>query len=390
MLRAKIFQELAPDIISISESHCANDSNSQPSVEGYTWIGHCRKSRHRNSVRNFGGVGIFINNRILKYFKTKTVTSSVDGILGVLFTHKTSDMQFLVFSCYLPPEESPWGRDSNTFYAQLLSYVYLYCHCDHIFICGDFNSRIGKAADYISDVDVIEKRTVIDEVKNNHGDSMIEFLIESKMATVNGRITPHFDNFTSVSGRGRAVVDYVITSHDSLSCFKDFKVLTAREVIEKYNLLGLLSENCKCPDHSLLLGTIDVSKDITSDKSSHTRSREQGHYNESLEKPNITNVRKQHRFKKVSDNFMSNNLFISSLDLIINEIQFAETSQNSLDCAYNNLCKVIFDEMDKFLGSPTESKKSRKLFKSYKPFWNENLTELWRDMHEAEKQYLRF
>ena len=67
VLRAKIIQELAPDIISISESHCANDSNSQPSVEGYTWIGHCRKSRHRNSVRNFGGVGIFINNRLLKH-----------------------------------------------------------------------------------------------------------------------------------------------------------------------------------------------------------------------------------------------------------------------------------------------------------------------------------
>ena len=39
------------------------------------------------------------------------VDKSVDGLLGVLFEHKSLKYNFVVLCCYLPPEDSPWGRD---------------------------------------------------------------------------------------------------------------------------------------------------------------------------------------------------------------------------------------------------------------------------------------
>ena len=37
------------------------------------------------------------------------------------------------------------------------------------------------------------------------------------MCVLNGRITPEFDNFTSISTKGNAVVDYMWVPHDILT-----------------------------------------------------------------------------------------------------------------------------------------------------------------------------
>ena len=103
---------------------------------------------------------------------------SHDGILGVKFSHKTVDYNFIVYVSYLPPERSNRGRDSQSFFSHILSEIYLNYDNDAIFIIGDFNSRIGAIPDTSSDFDGIPPRKTI----NQHGQEFCEFLIESKMA----------------------------------------------------------------------------------------------------------------------------------------------------------------------------------------------------------------
>ena len=115
---------------------------------------------------------------------------------------------------YLPPENSPWGRNATDFYSYLLGQVYLLSDKDAIIICGDLISRTGEMSDIISDIDGIPRRTAVDKNVNQHGHTLTDFLIDSKMCVLNGRFDNNTDNFTSVSTRGRSPVDFVCDPHD--------------------------------------------------------------------------------------------------------------------------------------------------------------------------------
>ena len=102
--------------------------------------------------------------------KIEIINKAIEGIIGLRVEHRESDYCFVVFSCYLPPEQSKWGRDASSFYSHLLSQVYLYTEADAIYICGDLNSRIGRVDDYINDIDDIPSRVALDDFDNHHGD----------------------------------------------------------------------------------------------------------------------------------------------------------------------------------------------------------------------------
>ena len=136
----------------------------------------------------------------------------------------------MLYACYLPPENSVWGHDPNTFYADLLTELCMHNETDAVISCGDFNGRIGNMADVDINVDVdIANRTSIDRIKHAHGDALIEFVVDSKLAILNGRIDPQNDNFTFVSPRGKSVVDYLIVPQDCLHLVKSFKVDVATD-----------------------------------------------------------------------------------------------------------------------------------------------------------------
>ena len=76
------------------------------------------------------------------------------------------------------------------FFAHILGYIYQYSDCDKTQLCGDVNSKLGKLNDYVTEVDSIPPRHILEEVTNKHGSVFHEFLIDSKTCVVNGRITP--------------------------------------------------------------------------------------------------------------------------------------------------------------------------------------------------------
>ena len=44
-----------------------------------------------------------------------------------------------------------------------------------------------------------------------YGEKLIDFVRDMTLCIVNGRVSPEKDNYTSISKRGRSVVDYILT-----------------------------------------------------------------------------------------------------------------------------------------------------------------------------------
>ena len=146
----------------------------------------------------------------------------------------------------------------------MLSIIYEYNDSDCKILCGDFNARIGDMKDFVEGVDNITDRTHIDYVKGGHYKDFIDFLIESKMCIVNGRINSELQNFTSVSKKGSSVIDYMCVSNDDLKNCEKFIV---HPVIKLLNELKLQTD--KVPDHSVL-ELLGSSYCFTNDKSVFT------------------------------------------------------------------------------------------------------------------------
>ena len=177
-----------------------------------------------------GGVGFFIKNSVLEYFDATVLDDSFEGILWIQLKHKIDNFSLIPCVCYLPPENSSRRIDVNLYFDSLLADIYKYQKIGNIFICGDFNSRCGDLDDFISGVDCIEQRNVVDFKTNLYGELLIEFLINANMCILNGRNSISND-FTSVSVKGSAVVDYCLVSHESLSSFSSFNVIRTVDLI---------------------------------------------------------------------------------------------------------------------------------------------------------------
>ena len=192
--------------------------------------------RHIRAPKSSGGVGFFIKNSFLNDFSVHIVDKEIDGLLGILLTNKISEVQMLIYSGYLRSENSKWGRNPELFLVTLLSKIYFYNTVDMVILCGDLNARIGSLMDCIVEIDNIPNRVVIDQVKNKHGESFIDFLVEACMCILNGRLNRLNDGFTSVSTKGAAVVDYIAVSYDNFNNCDSFCVDSCTDIISKNNL----------------------------------------------------------------------------------------------------------------------------------------------------------
>lgn len=179
------------------------------------WYGFNRRDIDRRAPKPLGGVGILIKTYIYDTFNVSLVDKTYDGIIGLKLEHKTTERSYIVFSCYLPPENSTRGRDSQGFFSHLLAQTYLFRESDTIIVAGDFNAKTGNIRDDIADIDSFPATLNVDATVNQHGHCLPEFLNESKMCVLNGTFLGSDKTFTSVSRKGRAVVDYFCVPHDN-------------------------------------------------------------------------------------------------------------------------------------------------------------------------------
>ena len=92
----------------------------------------------------------------------------------------------------------------------------LWLPCSRVFVFTA-NARCGDEADYIVGVDAIEPRNVVDYRKNGYEYKFSDLLINTNYAMLIRRLGGIHD-FTSVSVKGTAVVDYAFVSYDVLRC----------------------------------------------------------------------------------------------------------------------------------------------------------------------------
>lgn len=249
------------DILGLAETHLCNDDIID--LDDFKWFGNNRKNLHINAPSGSGGVGFLVKNELLDFYNIEVVDRNSEGILWLKFSDKFSDFLFYSCVCYLPPINSSRQIDASNFYDTLLSNIYIYQNDGPIHICGDFNSRIGDNSDFIIGVDNLPERNIVDFTSNAYGDKLLDFLVDSNMCILNCRNCVNND-YTSISTKGVAVVDYCIVPHDNLNLFKDFKVIRSTELISEVSRISGLVP-ISTPDHSVLSWCVDFASFVNDD-----------------------------------------------------------------------------------------------------------------------------
>ena len=267
-LRECIIQKSDIDVLCVCETHLIGGN--VINVEKYKWYGNNRVNQNIRSPKGSGGVGILVRKSIFENYNVSVCENNWDGIFGLTFKSNYNNINIGIFVCYLPPQNSIWGKESEALFAHLINMLYNTSYLDCIVICGDFNARIGNLQDFVSGIDNLPNRNVIDQIKAGHGESFIEFVKDAKLCILNGRITPEFDDYTCVSGKGASIVDYIMTRHNTLHNCKKSEVKLVSDLTNQFNLYKMISGKSKPPDHSLLMLTLCLKNGLEVDPQRNT------------------------------------------------------------------------------------------------------------------------
>ena len=242
-----------------------------------------------------GGVGLLIINTFASSFNIQVLDKSREGIFWMNFKHILNGICFNLCVCYLPPEGSSGYVNVDECFDNLLTKKYQYQGMGQYYICGDFNSRLGDLVEYIEGVDEVPPKDILDFSKNAHGQYFLKFFIDSNCCVINVRVDPQKNNFTSVSAKGKAIVDYFAVPYTSS------QYITGLEIKGSSNLVNLACkdmdfESRHVLDHSLLKCSIELF----------------GHENQ--DKCNIPNVSSIKDCGTIPPGFCEDEHFLSSLD----------------------------------------------------------------------------
>jgi hypothetical protein len=88
---------------------------------------------------------------------------------------------------------------------------------------------------------------------------------------------------------------------------------------------------------------------------------------------------RRYKFNNVPDLFMTSDMWKSGMVELIDLYILLRNRQDAVDETYNKFCKLLTDEMDMYLKYTDSSKQIRKRYKNHKPYWNEDLNNLWKE-----------
>ena len=379
-LRRNIVIKHSADVYGLCETHLRD--NDVITVSGFKWIGQNRTNISENALRGSGGVGFLISDKLLTDYNYDVIDDTYEGILWIKLSLKHDpETSVLLCVCYLPPEGSSRGNQVQEFYDTLLAQVYLHWDGSPTLICGDFNGRIGTKQDSCDET--IRPRVAIDAVHKNHGEHLLQFLSDTRFCTANGRFDIQRDNYTSISQKGRAVVDFIIVPGAQLNNISDFHVTTMTDALDLYGITP--HSRAKVPDHSLLTCTMDIHgySAIGRHMSSTATTATRGCHVEANE-----SVHRRYRVNPLPSDIFTNQRCTQILVSIIDSLQAAHMEQNALDSLYESFLKSVHTEMDNELDYKDYTPHTSKRKRSYKPYWNADLKSQWTAVRDSERAYL--
>ena len=207
-------------------------------------------------------------------------------------------------------------------------------------------------------------RAVIDHSVNKYGEMLVDFMLSSNTCMLNGRVGEQ--TFTSISTKGKAVVDYCIVPHEQLDLYESFHVKPVTQIANEFSLP--IPPLAKMSDHSVLVCTLDYQNMVAShDDKSNTK---------------YINKSKRYNVNNIPDDFMVD------ITETIKKIENTLAVDKDIEMACNELVDLIRKEMDTHLHElkPQPASKNSKL--KQKPWWNDTLKDLWHTVCQAEKQFL--
>ena len=157
------------------------------------------------------------------------------------------------------------------------------------------------------------------------------------------------------------------------------------DALDKYSITP--TAHAKIPDHSF----VSCSLTLTQIQDCHTERTErisggasssEGNQGEPVHRRYRTNMMPAHMF--------SNDRCVRCLNAVIDSMTDRAIQQNDIDHTYTELVTIIHDEMNNNLSYKDYSPGKMRRTKRNKPFWNDNLSELWTAAKEAERCYLQF
>ena len=248
-----------------------------------------------------------------------------------------------------------------------------------LFVMGDFNGRIGESMDFNDSIDSIPNRIPLDKVRNQQGDSLIDFLKDTRMCIVNGRGEPTMDNFTSVSPRGQAVVDYIITPYDCLRNVSDFKVSLVQDCLKRFKIIP---NTAKIPDHSILSCTITFS--------TYNDTQTEVEYSQTSCDLDTSQLNRKYKVESVPPNIFSGEECLEQLNDIIYRLETAESAREEIDSLYEKLVSTLHTEMNTQLRYRDINKGAKKRKRHFgKPWWCDELNILWQRTRDSENAFLK-
>ena len=325
-------------------------------------------------MRGSGGVGIFVRKKLYNDFDITKLNDDTEGILWIELFHKTTKERLRFCVCYLPPNNSSRAGNAEEFFQTLMYNIYEFQSESFITIFGDFNARVGDLDDFIVGVDTIPKRDVVDFSKNQYCDVFIDFLISTNMCILNGR-NFQTNNFTSVSCKGSAVVDYVLVPYEQLNRYSNFDVILATELLRQ-NITDHAIESTKIPDHSFLAWVLSLKTVLQS---------EPGEIDEN------NSIQIKYDKQNIPKEFMCSNDVLLKLNEFIITLEQNQNDQTYVDNVYQSFTAVLEREMKaylnprKILTDGINNKKRR----AKRPWWTEELRIQWNDLCTHEKLWLK-
>lgn len=347
-------------MICLSETHLP--VNEELELDGYRFYGRARDSH--TGRPSSGGVGILIRNDVFQSYSVAVCCADTEGILGIRLTHKATEYTSVIVSNYLPPSNSVYGRDSESFFNRLLMLAYECNEDSNLLYCGDFNAWIGHVQDAPFNTEGIIERDCIDRTVNSHGQSFLNFLSDSCCCVINGR--ENEPRFTCTTVNGSSVVDYVATTYDALRNITNFEVLAINDIIHELSIEHLVGKGSMPPDHNVL----------------QLKFKSTGHCVEEFMKglgtKRSTNMKKAIS-RKFNVDYMKNERIQKAITDVADQLQFGCDSQDAVDKIYNHLCDIITMEMEQ------HKKRNKRKHTPQKSYWSPYLSELWTKMQEKYK-----
>ncbi|CAG2240243.1 unnamed protein product [Mytilus edulis] len=147
-----------------------------------------------------------------------------------------------------------------------------------------------------------------------------------------------------------------------------------------------LASNSNPPDHSFLQCSVQLSgysklNEINFDKEDQASGNTDNSHNFLKRKYNV---------KSISTNIFSSERCVVALNGIIDSLLRVQNVKNEIDAIYDTLINTLHDEMSEHILYKDIRSSTRKVKNRGKPYWNNELKNLFKRACKAEKNYLRF